>query len=81
MKWILSPYLTAEVLDKRLQKDFDLYSKETIGYNGMKDLLPVNLIPYVIKLAELDPNKPINQITKKERFAFMSCITAYDINR
>jgi len=62
----LKPALTAEVLDKRLQKDFDLYSKKQLA-NGMKDLLPVNLIPIVIKLAELDPAKPINQITKEER--------------
>ena len=62
----LKPALTAEVLDKRLQKDFDLYSKKQLS-NGMKDLLPVNLIPIVIKLAELDPSKPINQITKEER--------------
>ena len=50
----LKPALTAEVLDKRLQKDFDIYSKKQLA-NGMKDLLPVNLIPIVIKLAELDP--------------------------
>ncbi len=62
----LKPALTAEVLDKRLQKDFDLYSKKQL-VNGMKDLLPVNLIPIVINLAELDPSKPINQITKEER--------------
>ena len=62
----LKPALTAEVLDKRLQKDFDLYSKKQLA-NGMKDLLPVNLIPIVINLAELDPSKPINQITKEER--------------
>ena len=62
----LKPALTAEVLDKRLQKDFDLYSKKQLA-NGMKDLLPVNLIPIVIKLAQLDPSKPINQITKEER--------------
>ena len=62
----LKPALTAEVLDKRLQKDFDLYSKKQLA-NGMKDLLPVNLIPIVLKLAELDPSKPINQITKEER--------------
>ena len=62
----LKPALSPEILDKRLQKDFDLYSKKQLA-NGMKDLLPVNLIPIVIKLAELDPSKPINQITKEER--------------
>ena len=62
----LKPALTAEVLDKRLQKDFDLYSKKQLA-NGMKDLLRSNLIPIIISLAKLDPAKPINQITKEER--------------
>ena len=62
----LKPALTAEVLDKRLQKDFDLYSKKQL-VNGMKDLLPSNLIPIIISLDKLDPAKPINQITKEER--------------
>ena len=62
----LKPALTAEVLDKRLQKDFDLYSKKQLA-NSMKDLLPSNLIPIIISLAKLDPAKPINQITKEER--------------
>ncbi len=62
----LKPALTADVLDKRLQKDFDLYSKKQLA-NGMKDLLPSNLIPIIISLAKLDPAKPINQITKEER--------------
>lgn len=62
----LKPALTAEVLDKRLQKDFDLYSKKQLA-NGMKDLLPSNLIPIIISLAKLDSAKPINQITKEER--------------
>ena len=62
----LKPALTVEVLDKRLQKDFDLYSKKQLA-NGMKDLLPSNLIPIIISLAKLDPAKPINQITKEER--------------
>ena len=62
----LKPALTPEVLDKRLQKDFDLYSKKQLA-NGMKDLLPSNLIPIIISLAKLDPAKPINQITKEER--------------
>lgn len=62
----LKPALTPEVLDKRLQKDFDLYSKKQLA-NGMKDLLPSNLIPIIISLAKLDLAKPINQITKEER--------------
>ena len=62
----LKPALSPETLDKRLQKDFDLYSKKRL-INGMKDLLPSRLIPLIIELAGIDPQKPINQISKEER--------------
>lgn len=62
----LKPALLVEKLDKRLQKDFELYSKKQL-INGLKDLLPQRLIPLVIQLAGLDPHKPINQISKAER--------------
>lgn len=62
----LKPALSPETLDKRLQKDFDLYSKKQL-LNGMKDLLPSRLIPLIIELAGIDPQKPINQISKEER--------------
>ena len=62
----LKPALSPETLDKRLQKDFDLYSKKLL-INGMKDLLPSRLIPLIIELAGIDPQKPINQISKEER--------------
>lgn len=62
----LKPALSPETLDKRLQKDFDLYSKKQL-INGMKDLLPSRLIPLIIELAGINPQKPINQISKEER--------------
>lgn len=62
----LKPALSPETLDKRLQKDFDLYSKKQL-INGMKDLLPSRLIPLIIELAGIDHQKPINQISKEER--------------
>ena len=62
----LKPALSPETLDKRLQKDFELYSKKQL-INGMKDLLPSRLIPLIIELSGIDPQKPINQISKEER--------------
>lgn len=62
----LKPALSVEKLDKRIQKDFELYSKKQL-INGLKGLLPQRLIPLVIQLADLDPHKPINQISKAER--------------
>lgn len=75
----LKPALTAEVLDKRLQIDFELYSKKQLA-NGMKDLLPQNLIPMVICLAELNPAKPINQITKEERLQLLYVLQHMTLN-
>lgn len=66
----LKPALSVEKLDKRIQKDFELYSKKQL-INGLKDLLPQRLIPLVIQLADLDPHKPINQISKAERDSFV----------
>lgn len=62
----LKPALTAEALDKRLQRDFTMYSKKQLS-NGMKDLLPQRLISVVIQQAGLREDMPINQITKEER--------------
>lgn len=62
----LKPALSPETLDKRLQKDFDLYSKKQL-INGMKDLLPNRLIPLIIELSGIDHQKSINQISKEER--------------
>ena len=62
----LKPALSPGKLDKRLQKDFELYSKKQL-INGMKDLLPSRLIPLIIELAGIDPQKPINQISKEKR--------------
>lgn len=66
----LKPALSVEKLDKRIQKDFELYSKKQL-INGLKDLLPQRLIPLVIQLADLNPHKPINQISKAERDSFV----------
>lgn len=62
----LKPALSPETLDKRLQKDFDLYSKKQL-INGMKDLLPNRLIPLIIELSGIDHQKSINQVSKEER--------------
>ena len=62
----LKPALSPETLDKRLQKDFDLYSKKQL-INGMKDLLPNRLIPLIIELSGIDHQKSINQISQEER--------------
>lgn len=62
----LKPALTEEVLNKRLQRDFEKYTNKQLA-NGMRELLPQRLIPIIIQAAGLTEDKVINQITKQDR--------------
>ena len=63
----LKPALTAEVLDQRIQRDFDKFSRKQVK-NALHDLLPLKLIDIMIDLAHIDPEKPVHQVKKSERF-------------
>ncbi len=69
----LKPALTEEQLDKRIQKDFEKYINKDI-INSLGELLPKKLIPIAVKLAEIEPHKKCNEITKAERRKFLSVI-------
>ncbi len=62
----LKPALDEEMLDARLQRDFEKYSRKQFK-NSLNDLLPQKMIPVIIKLSQIDEDKPVNQITKTER--------------
>lgn len=62
----LKPALSEEVLDNRIKRDFKKFSRKQLG-NALHELLPASLIPVMIDLAFLDPEKPVHQITKAER--------------
>lgn len=69
----LKPALTAEQLDRRVQRDFEKYLRKQVK-NALNDLLPQKLIPIVIDLAYLDEDKPIHQVTKAERLRLVQTI-------
>ncbi len=62
----LKPALAEEKLDERIQRDFEKFSRKQFK-NALDELLPQKLIPVVIKLSEISPDKFVNQITKEER--------------
>jgi predicted Rossmann fold flavoprotein len=62
----LKPALSEQMLYSRLCKDFDKYSRK-IFRNSLCELLPKKLIPIIIMLSHINPEKPVNQITKEER--------------
>jgi predicted Rossmann fold flavoprotein len=62
----LKPALSPAELDERIQRDFAKYINK-IYANALGDLLPKKLIPIIIHLSGIDPEKKVNQITKDER--------------
>jgi len=62
----LKPALSEEVLETRVLRDFEKFSRKQIK-NGLDELLPKSLIPVMIKLWGINENKEINKITKPER--------------
>ena len=62
----LKPALTPEQLDARLQRDFQKYAKKIFA-NALDDLLPRKLIPIVVRLSAIPPEKQVSHITKEER--------------
>lgn len=62
----LKPALDYEKLDKRILRDFSENSRKQFS-NSLDKLLPSGLIPTIIKLSGIDPDKKVNQITQEER--------------
>lgn len=62
----LKPALNEEKLDDRIQRDFEKYSRKQFK-NSLEELLPQKLIPVIIKLSGISPEKFVNQITREER--------------
>lgn len=62
----LKPALTREQLNKRLLRDFD-DNKNRQFKNAMDGLLPAKMIPVLIKLSEITPEKRVNEVTREER--------------
>ena len=69
----LKPALDESTLDKRVLKDFLLYKNKSLK-NSLVDLMPKSLIPEVIRLSELDPDKSNSVISKQERARLISVL-------
>lgn len=68
----LKPALSREQLDKRLLKDFD-ENKNRQFKNSLDGLFPSKLIPVMVKLSGIIPEKKVNEITKEERARLVEC--------
>ena len=66
LKIDLKPALDKEQLDKRILKDFE-EAKNKQYKNSIQKLLPSKMIPIIIRLSGIDPDKQVNEITREER--------------
>ncbi|HKM05207.1 MAG TPA: NAD(P)/FAD-dependent oxidoreductase [Lachnospiraceae bacterium] len=69
----LKPALSLEQLDKRLLRDFEEHNNKQFK-NAVSGLFPSKLIPVMIQLSGINPDKKINEISKEERLQFVSLI-------
>lgn len=74
----LKPALTEEQLDKRILRDFD-ENKNRQFKNCIQKLLPSKMIPVMIKLSGIHPDKKVNEITKEERQNLIRCVKAFPV--
>lgn len=69
----LKPALDEEQLDHRLLRDFEANANKQFK-NALGRLFPSKLIPVMIQLSGIDPEKKVNVISKEERRAFVHLI-------
>lgn len=62
----LKPALSVEALDKRILREFE-EAKNKQFKNSINKLLPAKMIPVIIELSQIDPDKKVNEISKEER--------------
>ena len=66
----LKPALSVEQLDQRVLRDFDENMNKQFK-NAIGKLFPAKLVPIMLELSGIDPDKKVNLISKEERQHFV----------
>lgn len=74
----LKPSLDVEKLDARILRDFQK-EKNKLFKNSLDELLPQKLIPVIIQLTNIKPDKKVNEITKQERLILVNLLKQFNI--
>ncbi len=69
----LKPNLSRETLDKRLLREFEQNQNKQFK-NAVSSLFPSKMIPVMIALSGIDPDKKVHEITREERTGFVALI-------
>lgn len=74
----LKPALSEDILDKRLLRDFEKYSRKEFS-NCLIDLLPSKLIPVIVQLSNIPADKKVSEITRVERAELLKLLKSFRI--
>ncbi|MDD2972191.1 MAG: NAD(P)/FAD-dependent oxidoreductase [Lachnospiraceae bacterium] len=74
----LKPALSEEQLDKRVLRDFDENHNKHFK-NAVNGLFPGKMIPVMIQLSGIDPEKPVHEISREERKEFVHMIKNWNM--
>ncbi|MGN0483299.1 MAG: NAD(P)/FAD-dependent oxidoreductase [Lachnospiraceae bacterium] len=74
----LKPALDDEQLDKRILRQFDQNQNRQFK-NAIAKLFPAKLIPVMIEISGIDPEKKVNAVTKEERQKLMEKIRRFPL--
>lgn len=74
----LKPALREEQLDERLLRDFS--ERQNVQFkNSLSKLFPAKMIPVMVRLSQIDPEKRINEVTKTERQHLLKLIKGFPL--
>lgn len=72
----LKPALNEQQLDERILRDFSMIPNSFFK-NSLVKLLPAKMIPVMVEVLGIEPEKKVNEITKQERRRLLTCMKAF----
>ena len=74
----MKPALDHTALDKRIQRDFAEIPNRLFS-NSLSKLLPAKMIPVIVKLSGIAPDKQVNSVTKQERTDLVKLLKSFPV--
>lgn len=78
LKIDFKPALGFKKLDRRVRRDFKKNSNRFFK-NSLNDLLPSKIIPVIVRLSGIDPEKRVNKTTKEERSRLLHLLKEFSL--
>lgn len=74
----MKPALDFAALDKRILRDFGEIPNRLFA-NSLSKLLPSKMIPVVVRLSGISPEKQVNSVTKQERESLVKLLKSFPV--